>query len=618
MRTKTMITVAVLVTAAAIWAQDAKDNSSELQQTKNVAAPAQEPALGVTVSSPVQSEPSALEITTVSAPVQEPAPAVVLKEEAQAVAESKPAVEDAVEAIVVTPEKSGQGNITAGLITLNIKGADLNSVIRLFTELSGANIISPELDAVTGASKIDVTIKDVEWKPALQAILDGKDLELYEKIPGAAVYSIRKKLADAPPVMNVKSFKLNYAKVSDVSEMIKGLIPEKGKISVFPARNTIVVQSTPENLQEIQAMIAAVDLPRQQVFIEAKFMELSDKASEKLGIDWQVLGGYNVGVSDIGGSYGAKKMYDMDGDQYQDATYEWVENPNAFIPNPNDDPATPGDEFLPASDLLTTIKTPTVETTLGATLSADDFNLVLAALRETGGTKVVSNPKIIVANEETATIHIGTKKPNVRGTTQTAGDSQSTTTYALDEKEPYFTDGIKVEVTPTINTASNITVKIQPTLDRLDVIPFKAPDGTVFYGKSTKTINTLFSLENGQTAAIGGLTQTSADEVERKVPILGSIPFLGRFFSYSAKVNGQAETIIFVTVGLANADSVNMETGLPENSSLAMRYDAKARADRQIKAEERRIADQMEKERSAAAVQKLQAAEQKRLEKTAK
>ncbi|MCU0856810.1 MAG: hypothetical protein MUC65_00210 [Pontiellaceae bacterium] len=515
--------------------------------------------------------------------------------------------------VTVAPDVISSGGVmSGGLISLSLKEVELNSVIRIFATLSDANIIIPDLGDAAGLVKIDVNFKNVEWKPALQAILDTQGLELYEKVPGSTVYSVRIKVADAPEPMDVKSFKLNYAAVADVMEMIKELIPERGKMSVFPARNTIVVQSTAGSLVEIQKMIEAVDLPRQQVFIEAKFMELSDSASEKLGIDWQVLGGYGAGINGIGGVASQKnssmettrKFYDINGDQYEN-----VEDVTVI------DTVTPP---IILEKLIPTVETGVIEesaTAFGAALSASDFNLVLAALRETGGTKIVSNPKIIVANEETATIHIGNKKPNVRGSTQTAGDSQSTTTYGLDTAEPYFTDGIKVEVTPTINTAENISVRIQPTLDRLDLIPFTAPDGTKFFGKSTKTINTLFSLASGQTAAIGGLTKTSDDEVERKVPILGNIPLLGRLFRYNSKVNDQAETIIFVTVGLANPENLDMETGLPEGSSLAMRHDAKLRTDRQIKAEELNVLRQHEKERVQDSVKKLQNAEQRRLQK---
>lgn len=582
-------------------------------------------AVLLTVFTARAQEPAAPEL-----PQTEPAPAAVQ--------------EDLIETVTVGADPNGTA-MKGGLISLSLKEVELNNVIRLFATLSDANIIIPDITDAAGAVKVDVNLRNVEWKPALQSILDTQGLELFEKIPGTQVYSVRKKPADAPEPMSMKTFKLNYATVADVSEMIKTMVPQAGKISIFPARNAIVVQSTPENLVEIESMIAAVDLPRQQVFIEAKFMELSDSASKKLGIDWQVLGGYNVGVGGIGGSYafadskkdgidkGANSYTDIAGRPYEklmerpvspeviiDAggNPKWINNID-YDPRPGslgaDDSRVYGIDPTTFSK-ITSVDAATVTRALGATLSASDFNLVLAALKETGGTKVVSNPKVIVANEETAKIHIGRKIPNVKGIIQTAGDSQVNRVYQLDDKEPYFEDGIRVDVTPTINTSSNITVRIQPTLDRLQAKTEAelAPDGTRFYGKSTKTITTLFSLASGQTAAIGGLTQTSDNEVERKVPLLGSLPLIGRFFSYSSKVNDQAETIIFVTVGLANPEHVNMETGLPEESSLTMRHNAKMRAERQIKAQELKLIEAQEAGRTQEAVQKLQGAEKKMLE----
>jgi type II secretory pathway component GspD/PulD (secretin) len=225
---------------------------------------------------------------------------------------------------------------------------------------------------------------------------------------------------------------------------------------------------------------------------------------------------------------------------------------------------------------------------------------------------VVSNPKIIVANEETASIHIGQKKPNIKGTIQTAGDSQVTRVYALDDAEPYFEDGVRIDVTPTVNTEDNITVRIQPKLDRLDADPTMAPDGTEFWGKSTKTIETVFGLEDGQTAAIGGLTEASKSDVDRKVPLLGDLPFIGRLFSYSSKNSRQVETIIFVTVGMASPASMEFETGLPEDSTLAMRHRAEAATERAINKEEMNILQAVETERLRERIGVLREAEQKR------
>ncbi len=542
-------------------------------------------------------------------------------------------------------------DVTGGRISLSLSDVELQDVVRLFSRLSNANIIVPDMLDKENPKRIDVNLDNVEWKPALKAILDTHGLELVEKIPDSEVYSIRERPADAPEPVELKIYKLKYAAVGSLVEMVSAMVLKTGgQISPYPARNTVVVQGTAQLISDLDDIIEEIDLPREQVFIEAKFLELSDSASEQLGIDWQVLGSYGIGLNSISGSYSydqsrqdsiskstsyqANRFWDISGRGYENLEEEPTEA--TTVANADGDlvwfngidyagraGSTGSDAsrsygvtptmFSGIDNTISAIDDTIVGKTLGATLSADDFSVVLSALKDLSGVDVVSNPKIIVANEETATIHIGDKKPNIKGTIQTSGDSQSTTVYALDDTEPYFEDGVQVEVTPTVNTADNISVRIQPTLDRLDSTPTYAPDGTEYYGKSTKTISTVFSLQSGQTAAIGGLTEVSKTEVDRSVPFLGDLPLLGRLFSYTSTSKSQAETIIFVTVGLANPDIMEFETGLPEDSKLAMRHRTEAQAERQIHAEELRILQAMEADRLQQRIQALRSAEEGRL-----
>ncbi len=601
------------------------------------------------------------------APAPAPAPALVASQQAppEPVVQSAPEPAEPASAPVLPPEvKTDEVGVASDLtddalitdnrISLLMKNAELEEVIEVFSRLSNANIIVPDLSTDKKIDrKMDVNLNNVEWKPALEAVLEAQNLELYEKVPGSAVYSIREKVPGAPEPTEMRIFKLNYASANSVTNLLAQMVGATGSYSIFPERNVVMAQAVAKKLQNIGAMIEQIDLPRQQVFIEAKFMELSDSATKKLGIDWKVLGGYNVGLKGIGGNYaytdskndGVDNTQSSGGNLYTDIagrSYEkleaapdqsWVENENNpanfewdsgvdYDPRPG---SAIGDNhrifgivpttFSGSENKITSLDEAIVRRALGATLSAADFGVVLAALNEVGGAKVVSNPKVIVANEETAMIHIGNKKPNVKGSIQTAGDSQLNRTYALDELEPYFEDGIKVLVTPTVNTASNITVKIQPTLDRLDAVPFIAPDGTEFYGKSTKTINTLFSLESGQTAAIGGLTKTSSDSVDRKIPFLGTLPLVGRFFSYEETIDAQVETIIFVTVGLANPEHIDMDTGLPTGARLTQRHQIQEAADRRIEIEKRNLFQVNKVAETEEELEKLRAANQKLIEK---
>jgi general secretion pathway protein D len=190
-----------------------------------------------------------------------------------------------------------------------------------------------------------------------------------------------------------------------------------------------------------------------------------------------------------------------------------------------------------------------------------------------------------VANGETANIHIGQNEPNIKGTVTAGQQGQAnTTTYALDEAKPYFEFGISLDVTPTINNESNVTVRISPTLSRF-VKDKVAPDNNTFPIEATKTIKTVFSLESGKTAAIGGLTETQDREVESKIPLLGDIPFLGKWlFSHKHTEKVQTETIIFVTVGVAVPAEIGKDQGLPEDADLVRKRLALQRAIQEAKA----------------------------------
>ena len=255
-----------------------------------------------------------------------------------------------------------------------------------------------------------------------------------------------------------------------------------------------------------------------------------------------------------------------------------------------------------------------------AVLSADDFSLVLSALEGNSGVSVVSNPKVIVANEEKANISIVTKEPNLRQSRQQSATDGTldTVVLELDEKNPYFEYGIKLDVTPSINTSSNITVSIQPSLTREDptLRKFVAP-GVSYPTIEEKSIETVFNLADGQTAAIGGLTEAKESEIERKVPVLGSIPLLGRLFSWEQTVNDQRETIIFVTVGLANTQDIREDVGMPADAELARRRVIRDRNDQQKRELERSHFEAKESEKLEDLLLLMEQSEQKRLEKRA-
>ena len=223
-----------------------------------------------------------------------------------------------------------------------------------------------------------------------------------------------------------------------------------------------------------------------------------------------------------------------------------------------------------------------------------------------------------MANEEHATISIVRKEPNLKQDRQQAlNDTEDTITFQLDPDMPFFEFGIKLDVIPSINTSSNITVGIKPSLTRKFGDKAAGPDNS-FPIIDEKTVETVFNLASGQTAAIGGLTEVMDSIKERKVPLLGSIPLLGRLFSWKQTVSDQTETIIFVTVGLANTQDIDLQASLPEDSELARRRLIRDRNEKALREQSRKYYEAKDNDTLDDSMKEIDLEENKRVEKRAK
>ncbi len=477
----------------------------------------------------------------------------------------------------------GVDDSSGDLISVRLSKVGLEEAINLFAQLSGANIIVPEL---TEAAQISVNLKDVEWRPALQSILDAYNYELYQKVAGSNVFSVRRRPAGAPEPQVVETFKLKYATVPNVAKLIRALLPPEAKVSEFASRNMIVVKSSESSLGEVRSVLQSIDIVRQQVFIESKFMELSDGSQLDLGFDWKQLGLDEQGNGGVSASVGASTQTYADGRQISSL------GPAAVVGNFSE-------------HIFTSV------------LDIDQFEIVLNALESDRGVNVVSNPKIIVANEEQANISIVRKEPNLKQERQQAlNDTPDTITFTMDADMPFFEYGIKLDVVPSINTSSNITVKIKPALTRK--FADKQAGQNTYPIIDEKTVETVFNLSSGQTAAIGGLTEVTDSIKERKIPLLGSIPLLGRLFSWKQTVSDQTETIIFVTVGLANTQDIELQSSLPEDSELARRRLIRDRNAKELRDQSRKYYEAEDIDETDEKIEKIDHQEDKRLKKQAK
>ncbi len=558
--------IGLIFAAAAVlpaWSQTPEPVASDLTPAPVEAVPATAPAT-VTPAEP-------------ALPAEPPTPA----EMTPAPAAEPPAVE-----VTATP-----GNGGSELISLNLEDVPLNDVISMFIKISNANIISSPSTNMN--ERVTAHLKDVDWRTALGQILEMHNLTLNQPPPGSNVYVIGPPRPPQALPLFPKAFTLQYQRPENLTNGIVRLLGEQGRL-IHASGNQIAVLGTTKQLEDVQNLIAQVDMRIPQVVIEAKFVELNDEAIKDLGINWESLGGVGgasgglkltgSGIkSDYSGTRevmnqaaGARGVTTTDSDlstrtRSRDNLTDTTTADGTTRTSTRGDAATTigvsGRNFSDvdfAENTITTVPLFHAKTIQSAILSAADFSVTLSALKQNSGVSIVSNPKVIVASGEAATILVGQKDPEVRA----VQSSQFTNVLTYERKE-WIETGVRLEVRPIVNTDEIISVQITPTLSRIADYIETGDTKVKLPILLTREIKSQFNVPSGRTVAIGGLTTTENREEISKIPFLGDIPLIGKYlFSHTHTKRVQDELIIFVTLGISPPEDVKSEAGIPSEERL--------------------------------------------------
>ena len=476
-----------------------------------------------------------------------------------------------------------------GRITIKVNNVTLDQAVQLFMDTVGANIITPSTNL---PGRVSVNLKDVEWRAALKNILETHGHTLIEK--GAdtpsPVYIVAPRPPDAPEPLFIENFVLRYKRPEALIDGVKALVAPNGQV-LHSGGNMLTILATADALRNARKLVEEVDLRIPQVLIEAKFVELNDQAIKDLGINWQSLeafqlrlGGLQWDLKDQSGveqtntrtskdfresERSATRFFDVKGKPYEEkqTTYEEVPPGSGNVitatkitPTQSNTEREGRNEAMDRSR----VDSRTYASVKTALLSADEFQFTLSALQQSGGADVISNPKIVVASGERATILVGRKDPEIKAVAD--NNLQGRLTY---QREGWIESGVRLDVQPIVNTADSISVSITPQLSRVVGYAESGDTRVKIPILSTREINSQFSLPSGRTVAIGGLTETQDREVVKKIPLLGDLPLIGRYlFSHTHTERIQDEIIIFVTLAVAESDDMHALSGVPADGRL--------------------------------------------------
>ncbi len=450
----------------------------------------------------------------------------------------------------VRPQKIDPNKLTQGpgyqgeKLSLNFQNIEVRALLQVIADFTNFNVVTS--DSVTG--NVTLRLKDVPWDQALDIILQAKGLGLRKS--GNVIWIAPKdelaakekldlesqaQIAALEPV-RTQSFQLNYTKAEEVAKGLTGqtagqgggggstatrILSPRGSVIYETRTNQLFVSDIPSKLEEVQAMIAKIDIPVRQVLIEARIVEADDTFGKSLGV--------KLGATDLRGIRGGIPGYSLGGDtratiggnmnaigaQTLQTTGAVSLADSQFV----NLPATPQGGADPATFALSLFSA-----------GANRFlNLEISALEADGKGKVVSSPRLITADQIKAVIRQGTKVPYQRATSSGA--------TAIE-----FVDAtLKLEVTPQITPEGNVIMDVKINKDSIG-----AATAGVF-SINTKAVETQVLVENGGTVVIGGIYEQTDRNDETKVPVLGDVPVLGNLFKSRTRTVNKTELLIFLT-----------------------------------------------------------------------
>ena len=419
---------------------------------------------------------------------------------------------------------------TGDKLSLNFQDIEVRSVLQLIADFTGLNLVAS--DTVGGS--ITLRLQNVPWDQALDLILKTKGLDKRQignvlLVAPADEIAAREKLeletnkqiAELAPV-RLDIIQVNYAKAADIVGLIQEdeeLISDRGFVSSDVRTNTISVRETAEKLDEIRRLVSTWDVPVRQVSIEARIVRAQTNVAENLGVRW-------------GGA-----AYDISGDNIFS-----VGGGLDGVQDARDSAATPGSfqTSFPGALAVDLGVSGDGASSFAIGWGSDDFlvDLELSALESDGQAEVVSQPRVVTADRQTASIKSGEEIPY-----QQAASSGAT---AVSFKEAV----LSLEVTPQITPDDKIIMDLVVNQDSRGEVTAGIPS------INTNQVTTQVLVGNGETVVLGGIFQSQVATQTTKTPFLGDIPYLGRLFKRTEKIDERSELLIFITPKIIKSDLV--------------------------------------------------------------
>jgi len=373
----------------------------------------------------------------------------------------------------------------------------VRAVLQVLADHAGVNLVAS--DSVQG--NITLRLQDVPWEQALDLVLRSKGLARREEgsvllvAPAAelAGQSLDARLGQALDAqlqpLQRELMPIHHAVASELAELLlatladDGILTGRGSLSVDARTNTLVAYQPADRLAELRHLVAQLDVPVRQVAIEARIVEANVDYEKSLGVRW-------------GGP-----LY--------------------------------GENVRPGKELFVDLGVERAGSSVGLGLLRGGIllDLELSAMEKSGNGEIISQPKVVTADKETARILKGTEVP-YQETSKSGATSVS-----------FREASLSLEVTPQITPDNKVIMTVRVTKDEPDYV--NALNNVPPIRKNE--VNAKVRVADGETIVIGGVYSTTQNNVVDKVPFFGDLPYVGRLFRRDVLQEKKSELLVFLT-----------------------------------------------------------------------
>ncbi len=393
-------------------------------------------------------------------------------------------------------------------MSIDVSEMEIKEVFKLIAEESGINIVLS--DEVKGT--ITLKLKDVPWDQVFVILLKSKKLGYTRSgniIRVATMADIKSEEAEALKMiadskaqapLKVKVLPVSYSDIKKVEGDVSKLLSERGRVIGDQRTSSLMISDHQENIERIERLLKAIDIPPPQVLIEGKIVEATDQFQRSIGVNWSASGQESsLGKNNLGRVIRGRSTLNI------------------------------------APTVGSTAATAQLGFAMGTLDVLGDIDATLSLFENNSQVKVLSSPRIVTLHGEKAEINQTVAIPVLK---ESANGTQ--TTRSADFKDV----SLKLTVTPQITNDASVILDVNVARSFLSATVDQASGVKAI---NTRSATTKVMVKNAQTAVIGGVYQSDQTFGEQKVPWLGEIPILGWLFKNRSTEDNKNELLIFIT-----------------------------------------------------------------------